>query len=258
MGPTDDQVVRAFSQAPDVIQESLSGGIAVDFMSSLTARYGIHIDTSGYVMEFIRNMLLGLLRPEEFVSKLHSVGIDEVLARKITADLNKEVFIPLRDAVRDNAGVRAPSIPHVPVMKVAATAVTPSLPTETEETPSYNLIAQKTVPPSSPEIPVTPAPSAIQAPVPTMRTMQHDIDLVQHGASPAMYPAPQHIETHSPQPATPARMFQTASVPFTSPSPQHVTQPAAEIPTPIIQPSRPVQPPTAVPKPTSDPYREPI
>lgn len=224
MNPSEEQLVRAFDQAPKIIQDSLSEGPAVEFMSTLTTEYGLHIDTAGYVMDFVRNMLLGFLRPEQFVGKLQSVGIPDDTARRITTDLNKKVFVPLRDKMRHGGADTKPNrTPQVSVMDIRQEQKPPSPPSPIDiesDVPPYNLIqpapSKNSSMASTASIALTPAPPvpAPSAPVPTMRTMQHDIDLIQHGSQPAPYPASGVLH---PTQATPARMFQTASVPMTAP-----------------------------------------
>lgn len=276
MNPSEELVLRAFNQAPAIIQESLSDGKAVDFMESMLTRYHLHIDTVGYVMEFIRNMLLGLLKPDEFIGKLNSVGISAELARRITADLNAEVFVPLRDEMKKGGAMTRPAtIPQVPVMKVAKPAPVPPplAPTPTPVptpsiAPAFNLVHDVPAGPMPAAAPVMsqPAPRSAAEPVPPtpmVRTMQHDIDLLQHGVQASAYPAPSPTSGLHPSQLTPAQSFQTASVPVTSvPMPSSPTPPAPPQITPM--PSRPVQhlapqpsiPPTS--NPSSDPYREPV
>lgn len=257
MRPDDAQVTKAFDEAPELIQRALTDGIAIAFMARLPSRYDIHIDTAGYVTEFIRNMLLGFIRPEEFMGKLHSVGINDQTARQITTDLNTEVFIPLRDEIRkgDGSPVAPRSIPRVSVPNV--TPIKPVEPKKEPEPPSINLIKQIDASKSQVTASV-PKEVPVSAPVPTMRTMQHDIELVQHGSIPAPYPV--EIPQLHPAQATPARSFQTASVPVTVPPVQphpvpeivHIVPDATRHPTPSTAQAAPAK------EYTSDPYREAI
>lgn len=265
MGPSDAQLLRAYDQAPQAIQDSLSDGLALDFMTSLVARYGLHMDTAGYVSEFIRNMLLGFLRPEQFIGKLASVGLTNDTAHRLTADLNKEVFLPLRDEIL-GTGVSAHSIPRVAVMHVAEVAkhavVAPAASAEKiSEVPSFNLMRETSekisdIASQLPQVDVS-AAALSTAPVPTMRTMQHDMNLVQHGSIPAPYEAPTS-QLH-PDQTSPARIFQTASVPVSIPGTPSTPREMVHIIPDAAQSgfarTLPIAPP---PQPSSDPYRESI
>lgn len=260
MNPSDELVLRAFNQAPLVIQESLSDGKAVDFMESMLGRYNLHVDTTGYAMGFIRDMLLGLLKPEQFIGKLNSIGIIDEVAKRITSDLNKEVFIPLRDEMKKGGvGAQAQppaSIPHVPVMSVASpkpekpiAQPTPT-PSPVSEPPPFNLIRPEVAPTKQG---VTTPPQSPQAPPPIMRTMQHDMNAVSHGMRPDPYPSALSM--------TPAREFQTASVPFTSvPVPSRPIEPVVSTPPSELPRTAPQAPRAQIQSsPTnssSDPYRE--
>lgn len=271
MRPDDQQLLQAFNASPQFIQDALSDGIATRFMIALPKRYDMHLDTARYIMDFIRDMLLGFLRPEQFTGKLESIGITGDKSRQLISDLNKEVFIPLRDEMKKGGAMTRPSaIPHVPVMKVAEPAPSPVPPPAPQPSvaPAFNLIqdvpviSERAAPPVSAPIQTT----GIQpsTPTPMMRTMQHDIDLLQHGAQASAYPAPAEVANLlHPSQLTPAQSFQTASVPVTSmPVPSRPITPAAVV-VPATQ-NPPIQTPEVqqAPRPTvassSDPYREPI
>jgi hypothetical protein len=201
-------------------------------------------------------MLLGFVVPSNFTSSLLQAGVDQATAGRLTADLNREVFIPIRDQVR-RTGAQAsvasrPPPPATPVMQVTARQeqVQRSAPIQNPitSTPSFNLARPDAL---------TPTPAQhIEA-----RTMQHDMELVQAGLVPTPHPSQM----------TPARSFQTASVPFNM-APQ---APVAPVKMPVDQQGTavPSAPPRQLPPPTpvqttpstpivkdyaQDPYRESI
>ena len=98
---TEDQVLKAYERAPKAVQDALTDGPVIDFMMGLQANYHLHIDTAGSISGMIRDMLLGLLTPSDFYSRLSKLGIDSSDAQKLTQELNEKVFTPLRDYMRD-------------------------------------------------------------------------------------------------------------------------------------------------------------
>jgi hypothetical protein len=274
MEVTKEQLLAAYEQAPKEIQDSLDDGAAMDFMFGVQKRYDMHIDVSGKVIEHIQYMLLGLLAPGEFINNLIALGIDKAVAQQITADLNKEVFIPLRDQIKHTGGTflntTATTLPQTPSMQVfsppAAAQKQPQQEVSSIPRPSINVLEQSrvaTTQPATPQQQETWIPPQAQsssaasvAPAhPQIRTMQHDMELIQHPGSGAVLPSAQ---------ATPARAFQTASVPFTA-------VPIPTTPTPIPVPHQEITrqisqtPPTSAPQHVltpvpggADPYREPI
>ncbi|MEO6536434.1 MAG: hypothetical protein ABIT47_01970 [Candidatus Paceibacterota bacterium] len=284
MEPTDDQLLEIFNSSPKPIQDSLTEGAAIDFILKVADRYKLHIDVAGDVTEYIRNMLLGILKPEDFVGKLQFAGVPEPIARQLTADLNKEVFVPLRDEIRKIGGAApAPqpsTLAQVPVMQVGSAndvptpapqtspVVTPPTP---QEPPAYNLIRPESQAPV--QAPVAQEATMIQP----ARTMAGDVDALTHPKSvaPASLPGTMPTVPH-PWQTSPAQSFQTASVPYTSmpvnsravPAPPPIEIPRSWSPAkpaelPLFKPQASQAPVIARPEPLtkeygSDPYREQI
>lgn len=244
MSATQDQLLRAYENAPEPIQEALTDGLAVDFILKVRDRYGLHVDTTQKVTEDIRNMVLGLLTPSDFLSSLAELGISSDTSRKITSDLNTEVFIPLRDLVRKDQPSAAvtpqpTSMPLVAKIRVADQKKELNAP-EKLSIPPYNLIR----------------------PAEEVRTMEKDIALIKN--PPEITPVAANrvssmIQNIQSEHATPARVFQTASIPVQVP--EHTLPPI-----PVQVEERPPREETTetgrdvplVKEYTADPYREPI
>lgn len=231
MPPNKVVLLQAFESAPKAIQDSLTEGAAVDFIVSMRKRYGLHIDTAGKVAELVRNLLLGFLNPPDFVRNLVSLGITSDSAQLIVSDLNREVFIPIRNSMKgEDAGIDTRPTTHVPSIGVMEVGNQQSQahqnPLATQ--PPFNLVSQEE------HVPV-------QAP-----------------------PIPHPWQT------SPASSFQTASVPYTStpyasqPAAQaapveHIQIPSIpELPKNYTPPATPQQSTPLTKEYSVDPYREPI
>lgn len=251
MQRTDEELRKAFSAAPKVIQDALSDGPAVDFMVGLQARYGLHIDVAGTVVERIRDLLLGLSNPTEFLGELVNLGIADTTARTVVADLNTEVFIPLRDRMREEGTKPAP--PEPPMRK-------PIPPPAIDYQPP---VAQS--PATLPGSPVAAPMPAAQSMLPAMPIATQ---IVPQGAVPE-HPQGWHpaAAVHIYVPQGPAsQQPASVTVPDATPPATNLVRPADPVrptPEPIVR-----EPRTPAPAPsgaaatpatyTSDPYREPI
>lgn len=300
-----EQIRQALSRAPQPIREFIVEGELVQIAQKIAAEHRLHVDATGMLVQLMTAVLLGFLDPALLPSEVSRLGVEADTVSRFISDLNTQIFIPLQKRVKEAghepnkeerveegksfssepapaperpASFRTP--PPAPVAPPPAVSAPvqpaqpiPQSPTPAQEAPvpSYNLVGSVNAnPQSAPAMPAS-APMPI-APMPTMRTMQHDIDALQHGQVPT--PFPTHLDALTPSmpsiaQATPARGFQTASVPFTS---------APQRPAPVQVPSMPVPPPPATrplqpqapqapqgsfvqPPPTgtsTDPYREPI
>lgn len=299
-----EQIRQAISRAPQPIREFIVEGELVQIAQKIAAEHHLHVDATGMLVQLMTAVLLGFLDPALLPSEVSRLGVETDTVSRFINDLNTQIFIPLQKRVK-GAGNEPSKEARVEEGKSFSTAPTPasaperpasfrtpppapvapppavSAPVQPTQpipqplmsaqeapVPSYNLIGSANANPQpAPAMPAS-APMPV-APMPTMRTMQHDIDALQHGQVPT--PFPTHLDALTPSmpsiaQATPARGFQTASVPFTS---------APQRPAPVQVPSMPVPPPPAPwplqpqapqepfiqPSPSStstDPYREPI
>ncbi len=282
MSYTESDVDAAFEQAPELVQEALSGGIATDFIVGAQARYGLHVDVVGTLSFMVRDLLIGLMLPTEFYEELISLGMDQALAQKIVTDVNTEVFMPLRQEMEKQG-------------------ITQTIPVRTTPAP-----VQAPLPVREPLVPVpapmsvAPLPQSIPAPQPEQPVMNPQIAVpVPQPGTPAAYYHPQTQWPGHPganwQPAAAVHVYVPtggfAPHPGSMPVGQHLPptpeQPAARVveaverEVPVPPPVAPVPPiaemsarplpppppnlPGAVPAQTpieksygNDPYREPV
>lgn len=235
MHPTEQQVKEAFNRAPKAVQDALSDGPVVDFIFGLQERYSLHVDVSGAVIERIRDLLLGLSNPTEFLGELVTLGITDTVARTIVADLNKEVFIPLSEQIRTEAAKLKEPEPKKPLPPPAleyAPAAPATLPGSTEAAP----------------MPMVQAPAPLPATIPGAQ------------AHPAGWHPAAAVHIYVPQGANHAQEHQaivSALAPAAPPPApiETVVRPVPQPPKPQAAPAAPA----AEPRPyASDPYREPI
>ncbi|MBA3789478.1 hypothetical protein H0X32_03790 [Patescibacteria group bacterium] len=252
---SEKQLLEKYEIAPKAIQDSLSDGSAIDFIMSMQDRYKFHIDVAQHVMELIRDLLLGFLSPADFFSELQMSGIDADTSKKLVEDLNKEVFIPMREKMKSegskvilpgNIGTKdlarieivnneKQPIASADIQIQESSTSTPSL----VSVPSYAPVA----PPQPLIEPIPPLPE-IQAPVvtpeasPEIRTMASDMAAVKAGESPHFVPA-------RPLSAPTSTWVPAPQAPIAPPSPQPEYVP---IPAPSSDASHAPMPPASPPK----------
>ena len=228
---TPDQLRAAFQSAPPEIKEAYTNDSLVQVLMDIKSRYQLHVDVSGALRDMLGDLLLGLMTPAEFYGNLVLLGSSEQTARGIMDDLNKQIFLPLRDKMRTRSESGAAPLPDY------------SAPVEPAFVPPA---PAATVIPTQPEPPIvipTPEPAPTTTPIstetpfpePQIRTMAHD-----------MAAAKNHEGAQAPIPSA-------WSAP-PAPPPIEATYPAA--PKPHIEPV--VQQPPVEKTYGVDPYREPI
>lgn len=92
------------NKAPLSVQEALSSITTITTISNLGDKFKLHVDQIGLVAELNVQMLLGLVGPEEFIKELVAVGIPDMSAKQIIAEINQKIFVPLREQLRRQTG----------------------------------------------------------------------------------------------------------------------------------------------------------
>lgn len=270
--PLDEQVAILIAELPKPVQDFLHSPERDAVSSELSTKYALHADQAGVFERSYIYMLLGVYTPDEFVQELRDAHIAEETIRGLTTDVNERVFKKLQGAERNPPPppVSAPIPPPIPLSpKPAAPAPFISTPMAKPFSPSP---APKPVPAPLPAAPVAPiyvppAPAAFATPPvsvpetppkpvfatpaaqvehPAIRTMAHDMEAMKEESKHPhqAFPAPKApVAPPAWQPASPARTFQTSSVPNTASAPQPMpfTPPPAPIaPAPVPPPAPPV------------------
>src|SRR3989344_1060873 len=112
---TDQELDAALKTAPGPIQKELATGYeTANIISAFRSKYNLHIDTVGMIAELNRNMLLGLVNPQEFLQELITAGIPDKDAREIMAEVNQKGFVPLREEMRKGGVTQQQTAPASP------------------------------------------------------------------------------------------------------------------------------------------------
>ena len=259
MQRTKEETLLAFNRAPRTIQDALSDGPAVDFMVGLQARYSLHIDVAGLVIERIRDLLLGLSNPTEFLGELTQLGITDTVARTLVGDLNKEVFIPLREKMqsepKERESVKTPEPIKVPQQSLGAQT--------TLSAPALDYAPAPTLPGSPIPAPMPaappPVPPAEPAAPPVVVSNPHPMPQAApqqgwHSAAAVHIYVPSHGAPYQQAPAEvrpEEKVVDVVEVP-----PQEIVPPPP--PTPSAPPAAPSSPTPLAKNYAADPYREPV
>lgn len=146
---TDQEIEQAIKRSPKLIQnEIMTGEDTAVIIAGLGKTRGLHIDQIGTLAELNRNMLLGLISPDEFLKDLIEAKIPEKDARDIMKEINEKIFVPLREEMRKGLPTE---VKHAEVKPPQAQSVAPQEPRESILQPRTTMI------PANPNLPQRPA-----------------------------------------------------------------------------------------------------
>lgn len=288
-GIDKESVETIVKQLPAPVRSFFASGKTREVTKRILQNYNLHIDQAGAVERAIVLLLLGISSPDEFIETLSKEAhLDDATVSSIVDSVNKEIFVPLQQEVRDeskgqvetSAGkegteTQPPSQPaeHQSEMlppKAALPQVKPS-----PATVSAAVSPRPQTPPLAPQQPpaqVTTTPPSPKLPQPP--TPESSINKLAGWRSDApAQSAPTPPTTPSTQPASPAQPPETPNPPVTPTnnqipeheSPARTAPPPPNLPgTPSQSQATPAGPQEAPPAPpivksyAVDPYREPI
>ena len=109
---SEQDIDQAFARAPAPVKQTITDGEWTPVVTEIGATYRLHIDQIGKIAELNRNMLLGLVHPQEFLQSLVESGIPEADARQIMGEINDKIFKPLQAEMRKGWGMPTPDAPR--------------------------------------------------------------------------------------------------------------------------------------------------
>ena len=243
-----EESIRLFlPRVPRPVQEyvltQLSGEV-----QELMQKYQLHVDQGGVLQRELLLMLLGQEEPAEMVTELRAAGIGEGTIQSLMADINEEIFKPLRQ--KEMAESATPPAAPTPIP-------TPSEPPQDRGVRTMETDMQAARPENQP--PAYPQPQY----QPGAHTQTYWVP-VSITAVPQPYMTteapPQYQQPAAPQPVSPA--------PVEIPRTEEPTPPPPPIPAPQEReweppppPNLPTAEPASIPLKKeygADPYREPI
>jgi hypothetical protein len=151
-----ESVTQVMGTLPPTIRTYLEEEKYTPVAKRLMGRYALRIDQGGVLEREIILLIMGIEDPDEFIGTLtNEAKIPEETAQKIFADVNQEIFVPLRDEMRRVGGVAAQARPPVPPASVSVSKqASPPVPPASaaprpapESQPPINLIVKSVTPP---------------------------------------------------------------------------------------------------------------
>jgi|SRR3989344_949367 len=97
---SDTEIIQRTNTAPQPVRDVIEDVQTALYIAELGQKYSLHIDKIGMLAELNRNMLLGLVGPEEFLQELVAAGIQDKDAREIMTEINQKIFVPLREQMK--------------------------------------------------------------------------------------------------------------------------------------------------------------
>ncbi len=244
---SEDEIISALEKAPPAVQDVATSPATARLIA--TFGNGLQIDQIGKVAELNRNMLIGLLSPQELLGELTALGIESAQAQKIMSQINQQIFIPLRQQMQQGGGTMPKSV-SAPVPSYQPPPVPRPAPPQMSAPPQATFTPPQASSPLPPRPPVPQPQRPTSLPPTNLPGAMQDDHLLPDHSEPHINVA---VDRSAPPPPLPRP--QTPQAP---PTPIAPTLPPQQKPVPPPAPNRPSIPSSPGVKYSIDPYREPL
>lgn len=111
MTPQREQLEKRFSQLPEDVRQILLDSTTDEKVVAIGKECSLHIDQIGELDYAVVQTLFGLSKSSEFVKNItNRLKIDDAIAQRIAADVNTEIFLPIRESLKRLSESRAPEL----------------------------------------------------------------------------------------------------------------------------------------------------
>mgnify|MGYP001606390219 CR=1 FL=1 len=99
---TREQLRQLYIKLPEEIKDLASSDETANNIEDICKRNGIVDERVGIISDLTRNVLLGVLPPEEFQKTLEKeLGLKTDLAKKISQEIYRFIFYPVKTALEE-------------------------------------------------------------------------------------------------------------------------------------------------------------
>jgi restriction endonuclease len=97
---TQEQIDAMFAELPSDVKDAMSSVDTVHVMADIQKKYNLHIDQAGELSTDAALLMVGAIKPQEFIGQIESQAhIPRETAKQIAAEVNEKIFRPVRESL---------------------------------------------------------------------------------------------------------------------------------------------------------------
>ena len=156
---TQEELLDRYEKLPQALKDAIFAETNADKMYALGQKNGLTIDQIGEIASETGYVMLGVTHPGDFVRNLkQKLNIDQEKAREIAEDINREIFRPIREHLKDLHKITDLEMGEVPVPESATRYGAGPIPKPEIEPPPVEEKIMAAAPPPPPDIPIQEEP----------------------------------------------------------------------------------------------------
>ena len=103
---SNEQLKVAYNKVPENIRAVISSEDTDEKIFDISQKYDLHIDVTGGLGKLTLMVMIGLLKPQEFIPELTKrLKLDQETANKVAQEVNEQIFKPIRDSLKKIHGL---------------------------------------------------------------------------------------------------------------------------------------------------------
>jgi len=126
---TSEQLKSQYQKLPENLKDALASVEGVETVKSIGKNYHLRIDEMSELSDEIGLVMLGLAKPEEFVTHIIArLGLDRAVAEGIAREVNEQIFLKIRESLqalhegnKDNSNYGVEMLPNANPLTPATT-----------------------------------------------------------------------------------------------------------------------------------------
>lgn len=112
---TAQQLEEKYQSLPEDIREVMIGVETAKVVGAIGQTHRLRIDQMGELADEIGLTMLGLTKPDEFLTHIKNrLQIDQTAAEQITREVNEQIFLPIRESLQKLHEVKEAVIVYLP------------------------------------------------------------------------------------------------------------------------------------------------
>lgn len=98
---TYEQIVEQYKRLPQDIREAIDLLDTAGILGEIGQKYALHIDEIGKLADQTAMVIIGFVRPVDFVTNLVArLGLDRPVAEAIAREVNEQIFLKIRESLQ--------------------------------------------------------------------------------------------------------------------------------------------------------------
>lgn len=97
-----EEIIKKFEELPEKVKNVLNSEESLQKMRDVAKKFDLHIDQEGELSDLTTLLLLGMLKPKEYIEKIQNkLNLSYDTSVKITEEVNNQIIQPIKEYIKE-------------------------------------------------------------------------------------------------------------------------------------------------------------